>query len=224
MGADLTDLATLLHDASHGRFPEPDGEWTRIPLWRPGVEAIVAFTGHAFFAVADDITDRRIDKLGADGFGGAHAPSVIAALAGPDAWIDSLDVVLVARTPDRGTSRLIERPDLGDHSRVRLAASMRDDVRVLGYPELDNTSLVTVSRGLGGLPEFGVQTNEATDGAVMLRDGLATRPAPSSSWRLSPRATPERSGRSCTSALHPSPACRCSVVPVSSAHTERLRP
>ncbi|MDT4973833.1 MAG: hypothetical protein QOG22_3976, partial [Pseudonocardiales bacterium] len=47
MARDRTDLATLLQDASHGRFPDPDGEWHRIPLWRPGVEAIVAFTGHA---------------------------------------------------------------------------------------------------------------------------------------------------------------------------------
>jgi hypothetical protein len=173
---DRTDLATLLQDASHGRFPDPDGEWHRIPLWRPGVEAIVAFTGHAYFAVADDVAERRIDELGADGFGGAHAPSVITALAGPGAWIDSLDLVLITRTPESGPGRLVERRDLVDHPRVRHAGRIRDDVHVLGYPEIDNPSLVTVARGLGGLPELGIQADEATDGAGLLREALATLP------------------------------------------------
>ncbi len=176
MAADPTDLATLLVAASRGDFPTPDGGWSRIPLWRPGVEAVVAFTGHAFFAVTDDVADRHIDELGADGFGGAHAPSVITALAGPGAWIDSVDAVLIARTPLRGTSRLVERPDLEDHLRVRHAGRIRDEVRVLGYSEIDNTSLVTVARGLGGLPEFGIQADQATDGAAMLREALATLP------------------------------------------------
>lgn len=177
MARDTTDLAALLRAASLGDFPKPDGGWSRIPTWRAGVEGIVAFTGHAFFAVGEDVTDRRIDELGADGYGGAHAPSVIQALAGPGAWVDSLDAVLVTRTAETGSSPLVERPDLAEHPRVRLAASIRDDVRVLGYPGLANTSLVTVSRGLGGLPELGVQTDASTSGAVILREALATLPA-----------------------------------------------
>jgi hypothetical protein len=176
VAADPTDLAALLAAANRGDFPKPDGGWSRIRQWRRGLEAIVAFTGHAFFAVAEDISDRHIDELGADGYGGAHAPSVIQALAGPGAWIDSLDVILVIRTPERATSGLVERPDLGDHSRVRHAGRIRDDIRVLGYPEIENPSLATVSRGLGGLPEIGVQADEATDGAALLRAALATLP------------------------------------------------
>jgi RimJ/RimL family protein N-acetyltransferase len=49
-------------------------------------------------------------------------------------------------------------------------------VHVLGYPEIDNPSLVTVGRGLGGLPELGIQADEATDGAGLLREALATLP------------------------------------------------
>lgn len=176
MTPDSTDLATLLRAAGRGRFPDPDGGWSRIPLWRPAVEAIVAFTGHAFFAVADDVADQQIAELGADGYGGAHAPSVIHALAGPDAWIDSLDAVLVIQTPEDGSSRLVERPDLGDHPRVRLAGRIRDEVQILGYPEIENTSVVTVSRGLGGLLELGVQADRATDGAGMLREALSALP------------------------------------------------
>ncbi len=171
-----TDLATLLREASVGQFPPADGGWSRIPLWRDGVEAVVAFTGHAFFAVADDVVDSHIDELGADGFGGAHAPSVIQNLAGPRAWIDSLDLVLVIRTDATATGRLVERADLADHPRARHAAQIRDEVRVLGYPQLENRSFVTVSRGLGGLAELGVQSDGVTDGATLLREALAALP------------------------------------------------
>lgn len=176
MLSETGDLATLLANASAGQFPDPDGGWSRIPPWRDGVEAIVAFTGHAYFAVADDIADARIDELGADGFGGAHDPSLIHNLAGTRAWIDSLDAVLVTRTDGAATSRLVERADLADHPRAKLAAHIRDEVQVLGYPQLENTSLVTVSRGLGGLAELGVETDGVTDGAALLREGLAALP------------------------------------------------
>lgn len=57
----------------------------------------MAFTGHAVLAVAPDISDARIIELGANGLGGAHDPRLVAALAGPDGWIDSLDVLLSGR-------------------------------------------------------------------------------------------------------------------------------
>ena len=57
----------------------------------------MAFTGHAVLAVAPDISDARIIELGANGLGGAHDPRLVAALAGPDGWIDSLDVLLAGR-------------------------------------------------------------------------------------------------------------------------------
>jgi hypothetical protein len=87
-------LAVLITEAAAGRYPAADGGWRRVPPWRPGLEGIVAFTGHAVLAVAPDISDARIAELGADGFGGAHDPRLVAALAGPDGWIDSLDVLL----------------------------------------------------------------------------------------------------------------------------------
>ena len=65
-------LAGLITAAAAGRFPDPDGSWERVPPWRPGLEAIFSFTAHAVFALAPDISDRRIASLGADGFGGAH--------------------------------------------------------------------------------------------------------------------------------------------------------
>ncbi len=57
----------------------------------------MAFTGHAVLAVALDVSDARIIELGANGLGGAHDPRLVAALAGPDGWIDSLDVLLAGR-------------------------------------------------------------------------------------------------------------------------------
>jgi hypothetical protein len=64
-----------------------------VPPWRPGVEAIVAFTGHAVLAVAPDIPDQLLVSLSVDGFGGAHDPRLITALVGPGGWIDSLDTL-----------------------------------------------------------------------------------------------------------------------------------
>jgi hypothetical protein len=58
-------LAGLITAAAAGRHPAADGSWRRVPPWRPGVEAIVAFTGHAVLAVAPDIPDRQLVSLGA---------------------------------------------------------------------------------------------------------------------------------------------------------------
>jgi hypothetical protein len=96
-------LAVLITDAAAGRFPVADGGWRRVPPWRPGLEGIVAFTGHGVLVVAPDISDARIIELGADGFGGAHDPRLVAALAGPDGWIDSLDVLLAGRGTGNAT-------------------------------------------------------------------------------------------------------------------------
>ena len=96
-----------------------------MPPWRPGLEAIVSFTGHAVFAVRPDITGPLLASLGADGFGGAHDPRLIAALAGPDGWIDSLDALLVTRARVDGLSEvrpLIDRPDLAEHLYVATSA------------------------------------------------------------------------------------------------------
>lgn len=90
-------LAVLITEAAAGQFAAADGGWRRVPPWRPGLEGIVAFTGHAVLAVAPDISDARIIELGASGLGGAHDPRLVAALAGPDGWIDSLDVLLAGR-------------------------------------------------------------------------------------------------------------------------------
>jgi hypothetical protein len=94
-------LAVLIAEAAAGRFPPVDGGWQRVPPWRPGLEGIVAFTGHAVLALAADVTDEWLAGFGVNGLGGAHDPRLIAALAGPDGWIASLDVLLARR----GTGR-----------------------------------------------------------------------------------------------------------------------
>ena len=130
-------LAELIQDAVDGRHPVPDGGWHRVPPWRPGVEAVLAFTGHAVLAVGDDVSDERLEALGVDGLGGANHPRVLLDLAGPDGWIDSLDALLVRRVPATGQARpgdepLVDRPDLEDHPRAQWARAVRDQVRVLG--------------------------------------------------------------------------------------------
>ena len=175
-------LAGLIAAAAAGQFPDPDGGWERVPPWRPGLEAVFSFTAHAVFAVAPDISDQRIALLGADGFGGAHDPRLIAALAGPAGWIDSLDMLLAGRGTGRpgAPPRLVDRPDLAAHPRARFAAGIRDEPRVLGYPDRSRSALVTVCRGIAGLTELSFEIEAARrgqgGGARLAADALSVLP------------------------------------------------
>jgi hypothetical protein len=176
-------LAGLIAAAAAGRFPDPDGGWRRVPPWRPDTEAVVSFTGHAVFAVAPDIPDHRLAALGANGFGGAHDPRLIAALAGPEGWIDCLDMLMAGR----GTGRpgapppLIDRPDLASQPRAQFAARIRSSLRVLGYPDPDRSALATISQGIAGLTELSFELEPCRRGrgrgSQLAADALSMVPA-----------------------------------------------
>jgi hypothetical protein len=173
----------LITAAAAGRFPAADGGWQRVPPWHPDLEAVLAFTGHAVFAVRPDITGRLLDSLGADGFGGAHDPRLIAALAGSAGWIDSLDLLLAARGTGGpgGPPALVDRPDLAGHPRAELAASLREQPRILGYQDPRRSALAVVSRGIAGLPELSFELEAGHrgrgGGAQLIGDALSTVPA-----------------------------------------------
>ncbi|GAA0614784.1 hypothetical protein GCM10009547_15810 [Sporichthya brevicatena] len=178
-------LATLIRAAAAGEFPTADAGWRRVPPWRDGVEAVVAFTGHAVLAISERVADDELTKLGVDGLGGAHHPAVIAALA-DGGWIDSLDSLFVGvgtgAWEARGTGgHLIERPDLAGHPRVGFAQRVRDDVRVLGRTDASDTSVVVLARGIGGLIELSFELDQSRRGAgggtALVRAGLAAVPA-----------------------------------------------
>ena len=144
--------------------------------------------------------------FGVNGLGGAHDPRLIAALAGPDGWIASLDVLLAGRGtgrpgaagagpdgagpasagpdgagPASAGPRLTDRPDLAAHPRVQFAARIRDQPRILGYPDLRRSALAVVSRGLGGLTELSFelepQRRGTGSGATLISAALSTIPA-----------------------------------------------
>jgi hypothetical protein len=173
----------MIIDAAAGRFPPVDGGWRRVPLWRPGLQAILAFTGHAVFALSPSIPDRRLTQAGADGFGGAHDPRLVAALAGPGGWIDSLDLLLVGRgtgRPDR-PPRLVPRPDLAAHRRAVHAAGLRSDLRVLGHPEPDSAAVAILSSGVAGLTELSFELEPEQrgrgGGTRLITDAVTAVPA-----------------------------------------------
>ncbi len=178
-------LAGLIRAAAAGSFPAADGGWLRVPPWRAGVEAVVAFTGYAVLAVGDRVSDSDLAKLGIDGFGGAHHPAVIATLAGTG-WIDSLDGLLVgagtAGTEPRGTGGpLVARPDLAGHPRVGFAVRLRDDLQVLGRADLSDASVAVLARGIAGLTELSFELDltrrGAGGGTALVRAALGAVPA-----------------------------------------------
>ncbi|WP_131105202.1 N-acetyltransferase [Ornithinimicrobium sufpigmenti] len=182
---DRVDLAALLHAAADGRFPPVDGGVSRARPWRDGVEAAVAFTGHAVLAVGGDVDDQALLLLGAHGYGVVHDPRLVTALAGRGE-IGVLDVLLVAHgTGKDGTGAgptgaggagpssavpvgpLVPRPDLSGAARARHASLWRDEVRVLGLPDPAATGLTTLSRGIAGLTEVGLQDEDGTAEALL---------------------------------------------------------
>ena len=151
-------VGRLLSDAAAGRYPPADGGWHRLPQWRSGLSAVLAFTGHAVFAVDDRVSDDTLAALGADGLGGASDPRLVTALAGPTGWIDSLDLVLVTSGVP-GTTRLVRRPERAAHPRVRHATAVRDDVEGWGTATGSDgaDAVVTPGTGMGGLAEMSLE-------------------------------------------------------------------
>lgn len=175
-------LGQLIASAADGQFVPVDGGWQRVPPWRPNLEGIVSFTGHAVLALAPQTSDDLLVTLGVDGFGGAHDPRLITALAGPDGWIDSLDVLLTGRgTGSTAVARrLVHRPDLAGHPRAQFAATIRDHLEILGYPDRDRSALAILSRGLAGLRELSFEIepeHRGGAGAALIRDALGAVPS-----------------------------------------------
>ena len=188
-------LAELIAAAAAGRFPAADGGWRRVPPWRPGLEAIIAFTGHAVFAVQPDITGHLLASLGADGFGGAHDPRLITALAGPGGWIDSLDILMAARGTARPgvTPALADRPDLAGHPRAEFAAGIRDHPRVVGYQDPRRSALAVISTGIAGLTELSFELepgHRGAGGGARESKGLRSPTDAGKAVTCSPRTSP----------------------------------
>ncbi len=166
-------LGTVLRAAADRRFPPADGLVEVVPPYLVGVEAMVSLTGHA--VAATDLPARALYEAGADGFAGATSAAVLAVLAGRDGEVDVLDALLVAR--GTGWTDLPERRDLDDHPRVRYARQWRADVHVHG----DSRGLVTVGRGVGGLPELSFEVEPGRRGwgvgRSLLTDALGLVPA-----------------------------------------------
>lgn len=121
------------------------------------MEGAIAFTGHSVMVVGEDISDGQLAGLGVHGYGGAHDPRVTLELAG-DGPVGVLDALLVG-TATGGRSSLVPRLDLAGADRAMHAGEWRDEVRVYGLPDPASTSLATLSRGIAGLPEVGIQAD-----------------------------------------------------------------
>ena len=148
-----------------------------MPSWHPELEAVVAFTGHAYVLLGKERPAGALGSLALDGLGRAHDPRVISRLAGLRGWIDTLDLVMVRSVGPPTALPLVERPDLASHPRARFAACLRRDLRVLGLEDGSRSALVTIGAGLGGLPEIGFEVEEERrgqrEGALLIARALA---------------------------------------------------
>jgi len=174
-------LAALFADVLDGRYPPSDGGFHVVePDRTTGQHAVLSFTGHA--VVATDRTHEQVAALGIDGYGRAHHPDVLRALAGPGGWIGVLDAVLVTYGTGVGGTTLRRTADLDDHHRVVYARESRVAVEVFA----DERGLVTVGKGLGARRELGLElTNAPTgqrEGRALLSDVLAELPAGEPVW------------------------------------------
>ncbi|HST82504.1 MAG TPA: hypothetical protein VLL08_12280 [Kineosporiaceae bacterium] len=153
-----------------------------------------AFTGHAVLALADEVSQSELLGSVVDGYGGAHDPRLISALAGVDGWIDSLDLVLAGQgsapvmqpgqaspSDRRSAFQLVPRPDLWEHPRARYAAMIRTTPMVFGYADRSCTTVAIVSKGIAGLPELSFELDPSQrgtgQGAALVRDALRLVPA-----------------------------------------------
>lgn len=147
-------------DAAHGRFPPADGAVTFVPVHRPGIEAIVAFTGHAF--VMSELGPGEFADITLDGFGLAQRPEAQLRVArgGRIGVVDATMVWRGGRDPASERAEVSETGVYDDHPRVRHARSIREDVRVFAGAE----GLITLASGLAGRQELGVAAFEPGQG------------------------------------------------------------
>lgn len=145
-------LLRVFVEAAHGRFPPSDGGVTFLPVHRPGVEAIVAFTGHAF--VMSEMGSADFADLELDGFGRAQRPEAQLRIArgGRIGVLDATMAWLPRQITSDEVAEVTETGSFGGHPRVMHAQAIRSDVRVFSGAE----GLVTLSSGLAGRQEMGV--------------------------------------------------------------------
>ncbi len=184
-------LADVLRRAAAGAPPPADGAVELVPPWRERTVAVVALTGHAYVAAGDPWTVQRLEALGADGFGGAHHPAVVTALA-DGGEVDSLDVLLVGRGTGGG-GPLVRRPDLDDHPRAAQGRVWRDDLVAYGDPVpaggAAGRGVLTLGRGVAGLTETSIEVAHPGlgTGRGLLADGLRLVPFGDPVWaRVAP--------------------------------------
>ncbi len=174
----------MLERVVAGEFPRVDGGITVVPPDRTtGHHPVLCFTGHAVVSTTLDVEVVR--SLGADGYGGAHAPDVLRALAGSNGWIGVLDATLFALGTGAG-STLTESDAYEGHHRVEYARSVRGDVRVLA----NDLGLVTLGSGVGGRIDLGFELLSEADrgsghGRQLVAAALAMVPAGMPVWASS---------------------------------------
>ena len=149
-------LLAMMYAAGVGEFPATDGGVTFLRPHRRGIEAVVAFTGHA--VMMTELRREDFEGIPIDGLGRAQHPDALLRLA-RGGTVGVLDATLVWNGTEsiRGEVAEVSRTDrLVDHHRVRHATRFRRGVEVFA----NEHGLVTLATGLAGRREMSVEVFE----------------------------------------------------------------
>jgi GNAT superfamily N-acetyltransferase len=178
---DPLEVARILDDAAHGRFPPSDGTIRVVAPPRGRADAVLAFTAHVVVAAPVEEADVEA-RVGGD-LSAPMSPRFLTWLSGSLGTVSGAqDVLFAALATGTGDERLVRvEPDL-DHPRIARAARYRDDLRA--YEPSDGGAVVVVGRGLARRWEVAFEVDAERRGR-----GLGTRLA-SAARALLPEGTP----------------------------------
>jgi GNAT superfamily N-acetyltransferase len=160
-------LASILHDAAHGRFPPFDGLVEVTPSPGPPCDVLIGFTGH--YVLAADIDASEVAAQWPAGE--MSLPFLPASLVWLADRIDrrpfTHDVLLVTMGDGSGPPVWLRRDDGLAHPRVDAAAHYRTIESI--WTTDDGSAFVMVGRGLCGRWEVGYEVVPERQGSGLGR-------------------------------------------------------
>ncbi|MER6998860.1 GNAT family N-acetyltransferase [Streptomyces sp. NPDC000410] len=158
------ELARILAEAAHGRFPPPDGTTTIVPQPGPRDAGVLAFTAHSVVFTDEDPEWIRatLAATSSDPLAASMNPGFLSALmARTGRSMNTIDLLTVADARPGRTELPLREMEDPDHPRVARALAFREDVRVWAA----DGGVLILGRGVAGRWEAAIEVDLAARGA-----------------------------------------------------------